>query len=109
MTAENFVYWLQGMLEISNPETITKEQIQVIKDHIALVLRKETPNRTQPLPLPDNRWINTNRNDDIVLHSFKPKGLQYVNIWDFGQQLYPKAEEKYVDFESLYTNVACSC
>ncbi len=42
MTSENFVYWLQGFLEIGNPETISKEQIQEIKNHIALVLRKIT-------------------------------------------------------------------
>lgn len=46
MTAENFVYWLNGFLEIGNPEVITKGQIQIIKDHIGLVLNKVTPNRT---------------------------------------------------------------
>ena len=45
MTPENFIYWLQGFLEIQNPEQITKEQIQIIKDHVGLVLHKVTPNR----------------------------------------------------------------
>ena len=43
MTAEMFVYWLQGFMEIANPETITKEQIQEIRNHISLVLHKVTP------------------------------------------------------------------
>jgi len=47
MTAENFVYWLQGYLEISNKEDIKldSEQIKIIQDHIKLVLNKVTPDR----------------------------------------------------------------
>ncbi len=64
MTPENFVYWLQGMIEIGDPATLSREQIQIIRDHIALVLKKETP-----------PYIN--RNDDIF-----PKGLPYKpGIW----------------------------
>lgn len=46
MTPEQFVYWLQGYLEVQNPHTIDNSKIQVIKDHIALVLTKVTPNRS---------------------------------------------------------------
>ena len=42
MTSLEFVYWLQGFLEISQPEVISKEQIDIIQEHIALVLRKNT-------------------------------------------------------------------
>lgn len=45
MTPENFVYWLQGMLEISDAKKLNKEQVSIIKDHIALVLNKVTPDR----------------------------------------------------------------
>jgi hypothetical protein len=51
MTSEQFVYWLQGYLEVQNPHTIDNSKIQVIKDHIALVLTKVTPNRN-PVTLP---------------------------------------------------------
>lgn len=44
MNAENFVYWLQGALELGATE-LNSTQVQVIKDHIALVLHKETPTR----------------------------------------------------------------
>lgn len=43
MTATEFVYWLQGFFEISNAEGMTKEQVQIVKDHISLVLTKVTP------------------------------------------------------------------
>lgn len=41
MTAENFVYWLQGYAEISRGAP-TEEQWEVIKRHIELVLVKKT-------------------------------------------------------------------
>jgi|688.fasta_scaffold953144_1 hypothetical protein len=46
MTPENFVYWLQGYLELSNVSELSKEQTQIIKDHIKLVLDKKTPTRS---------------------------------------------------------------
>ena len=45
MTPENFCYWLQGYIELENPGKISAEKTQVIKDHLNLVFKKETPNR----------------------------------------------------------------
>lgn len=55
MTPENFVYWLQGYFEIQDayvnkPNTIRTEyldeaQVQLIRDHLKLVLEKKTPIR----------------------------------------------------------------
>jgi hypothetical protein len=45
MTAEQFVYWLQGFIEINDPTNITSRETQIIKDHLALVFKKETPTR----------------------------------------------------------------
>ena len=47
MTPENFVYWLQGYFEISNEEThsLNSTKVRVIKEHIALVLKKEMPDK----------------------------------------------------------------
>ena len=44
MTAEQFAYWLQGFSEIHR-EPPTAEQWQVIRDHLATVFTKVTPNR----------------------------------------------------------------
>ena len=46
MTAEQFVYWLQGYMEINDPQTISKTETQIIKDHLKLVFDKQTPDRS---------------------------------------------------------------
>jgi len=43
MTPEQFVYWLQGFFEISNAEALSRLQTEIVKDHLALVFRKMTP------------------------------------------------------------------
>ena len=49
MTPENFVYWLQGMLE-GNPNIfengLSVRQANIIQDHLDLVLNKVTPDRS---------------------------------------------------------------
>lgn len=45
MTPENFVYWLQGYMEIHSPATLGEDQVKIIRDHLNLVLEKKTPNR----------------------------------------------------------------
>jgi hypothetical protein len=62
MTSEQFVYWFNGFLEIAQPEVITATQISIINDHLALVLKKETPTRELPKPLKvgtPTTWTNT--------------------------------------------------
>lgn len=43
MNERDFVYWLQGYLELSNSKTVGPEEVKIIKDHITLVLKKVTP------------------------------------------------------------------
>jgi chorismate mutase len=43
MTAEQFTYWLQGFFELSGTTTLNEQQVKIVKDHIALVLNKVTP------------------------------------------------------------------
>lgn len=46
MTGQEFCYWLQGYFEVSGPDAVlTKEQVTVVKDHLQLVFKKETPAR----------------------------------------------------------------
>ena len=42
MTPRDFVYWLQGLFELGNPEKLNKKQIELIKNHLALVLIHES-------------------------------------------------------------------
>lgn len=58
LTAENFIYWLNGYFEISNSDKLSKEQVQIIRDHLKLCLNKVTPNRT-------------------ILNDLKPMSVQY--------------------------------
>jgi len=53
MTTEQFTYWLQGFMEVANPTTLDEKQIQIIKDHLALVLDKQTPDRNTPTWTPE--------------------------------------------------------
>lgn len=52
MTPENFAYWLQGLLEVGKVESLDKEQVQQIKDHLQLVFEKKTPNYGQTTNVP---------------------------------------------------------
>jgi hypothetical protein len=57
MTAEQFTYWLQGFMEINNPEILGVRETQIIKDHLKLVFDKQTPDRTVTPPLaPMPNW-----------------------------------------------------
>jgi hypothetical protein len=53
MTPEQFVYWLQGFMEMANPKELNKTQTQQIKDHLKLVFDKKTPDRTNPIFAPN--------------------------------------------------------
>lgn len=37
MKSRDFAYWLQGVFEVSNPSTLNKEQVTIIKNHLNLV------------------------------------------------------------------------
>lgn len=52
MTPEQFCYWLQGFVEINGPARThpTPQEWVVIKDHLALVFKKETPDYTISRP-----------------------------------------------------------
>jgi hypothetical protein len=48
MTAEQFVYWLQGFIEITDPIKLNKKETQQIKNHLKLVFDKQTPEVSLP-------------------------------------------------------------
>ena len=48
MTSEQFVYWLQGFIELNGGKLPTKEQWASIEDHLKTVFHKVTP--TVPYP-----------------------------------------------------------
>ncbi len=48
MTPEQFVYWLNGFFELGKPVGLSAQQVESIKDHLALVMKKVTPHVTIP-------------------------------------------------------------
>jgi hypothetical protein len=42
MNELNFAYWLQGFFELTGAETLSEDQVKIIKEHLALVFKKET-------------------------------------------------------------------
>lgn len=71
MTTEQFTYWLQGFLELSENKTMNERQLKIVKDHIALVLKKETPTEPEAAPASDPRQLSFNFAKD----NFKAKYL----------------------------------
>jgi hypothetical protein len=59
MTPENFVYWLQGFMELGDPSGLDAVQVQTIRDHLELVMEKQTPVRTVTTVTPNTGpgWI----------------------------------------------------
>lgn len=43
MTSEQFAYWLQGFVEVSDTDQPTPHEWQVIRDHLKTVFVKVTP------------------------------------------------------------------
>lgn len=48
MNAQDFAYWLQGFVELTNTPQPSEAQWQAIKDHLQLVFKKETPQYNIP-------------------------------------------------------------
>lgn len=58
MTPEQFVYWLQGFAEVHGVAP-SEAEWTIIKDHLALVFRKETPKRVVEKSELE-RWLEQN-------------------------------------------------
>lgn len=63
MKERDFCYWLQGLFELQDPDFLNEKTTKMIKDHLALVFRKETPKFT---------GVTTNYNSDAS------NGTKYV-------------------------------
>lgn len=62
MSPEQFAFWLNGFFEIQNPKTLDEKQTQQVKDHLALVFNKVTPERNilEDFRMPDNFEVPDN-------------------------------------------------
>ena len=48
MESRDFVYWLPGYFELTEGNQLTENQVQAIKDHLSLVMDKQTPSYELP-------------------------------------------------------------
>ena len=48
MNEQQFAYWLKGFIEMNPEAMITHTQWLILKDHLNLVFKKETPLRQFP-------------------------------------------------------------
>jgi hypothetical protein len=103
MTAEQFTYWLQGFMEVANPTTLDATQTQIIKDHLALVFDKQTPDRATGLfdptinvPTKDRPYVPYNPHNP-------PSPMTGRPIWEIDPNIFrPVCETK--TFTSLGDN-----
>jgi hypothetical protein len=63
MTTEQFATWLQGYFELSDAKTLNEKQVKIVKDHLALVFEKVTPDRS----------IEEEGEDELNKIKFEPK------------------------------------
>lgn len=54
MNERDFVYWLQGFVELTSLDSPTAEQWKMIKEHLQLVFLKVTP--AHPTQAPIENW-----------------------------------------------------
>lgn len=68
MDQRDFIYWLNGFFELSAATTLNEQQVQVIKDHLNLVMTKVTPTVPPPIvpssPLLPKGWEITCQTTD---------------------------------------------
>jgi len=72
MTAEQFTYWLQGFMETAEPKKLNEKQTQIIKDHLALVFTKVTPNYNTNFKCKYQDGIR-----DFTVQPIQPNDIQY--------------------------------
>lgn len=52
MTPRDFCYWLQGWFELTNAHHLDSQQVEMIRQHLELVFKKETKEK----PISSEQW-----------------------------------------------------
>ena len=69
MNAEQFAMWLHGFFEISGADDLDTHQTAIVKDHLALLFDKVTPDR----PIKQN---TTNTEPSVAPYNWS--GISYI-------------------------------
>lgn len=78
MNERDFIFWLHGWLEIQNPTIITTAQVQEIKNHIDLVLKRNSANFIGTAPIVPSGIKNFNGPIFNNYPTFIPTGSQLI-------------------------------
>ena len=99
MTAEQFVYWLQGYMELSDSKLMSSRQVEVVKDHLALVFNKVTP---------DRQLLNeASTIQDPLVWKSNPLPGTYISTPDFPYQ--PDSNQQLCSSVGPYTDNTVFC
>lgn len=102
-----FVYWLQGFMELADVKKLNEKQVQVLKDHIALVLTKKTPDY-EKASYPDEpkqaRWIDP-KLTCTTTPGFIPSSPDYTQVPHFIPQFQVADEFRRANGQRLLSDV----
>lgn len=95
MTSRDFVYWLQGYFEITDPTEINEKQTDLIKKHLNLVFKHEIdPSMGDEKHQQELNSIHNADNsawtDDDVIKKFGPKPSSEHLLSTFHGWYHPK-------------------
>ena len=111
MTPRDFVYWLNGYLELGDAEIsgIPPLQVQMIQDHLKLVFQKETPDRSvvpflgNEREVFDDKYINEALGIDVEIEKERMKTEDRIVLKgssDYSFVKYPLYPDS--DFSTLF-------
>ncbi|MDX1471902.1 MAG: hypothetical protein R3213_10430 [Flavobacteriaceae bacterium] len=73
MSPESFCYWLNGLFELSDVQELTPKQVEIIKEHLALVFNKVTSSKTRfCVNTIDDNVCNTKNTPESLFGFLKP-------------------------------------
>ena len=78
MTPQDFTNWLRGLIEIAQPTKLNRKQTQIVKDHLQLVFKKETP-LSDPVA---RERLNNLFNTKDPRHMDDKRGLPFLSSTD---------------------------
>jgi hypothetical protein len=64
MTSQEFVYWLNGFLELIGAKTLDEHQLKIVREHMSLVLAKVTPTSV-PMSEEESRRVTAEHEDSL--------------------------------------------
>lgn len=101
MNERDFVFWLHGFFEISNAQTLAAAQVQEIKNHIDLVLKRNSTNFVGNAPILGKFLGPQDKNPKLVNFNFETqKKKEDIYITISKNPLWPSGDAKY----SYYPN-----